>query len=261
MALRDTFDEVPDLYDRVRPGYPEALFDDLVVLARLGPGSRVLEVGPGTGQATVPLATRGLRVTAVELGSRLAEVARRNLARFAAVDIVTAAFEDWPLPTEPFDAVVAATAFHWLDPAVRIGKVADALGPGGALAVISTHHVAGRDARFFDDVQRCYEAWMPDTPAGLRLPKATDVPHADRDELRRTGRFPEVVVRRYERDVTYTTREYLDLLLSYSGHRALVADAREALLACIGELIDGRFGGRITKRYMTELTVARRRRA
>ncbi|HET8788172.1 MAG TPA: rRNA adenine N-6-methyltransferase family protein, partial [Actinomycetes bacterium] len=69
--LRSTFDQVADLYDRVRPGYPAALFDDLAELAGVGPGARVLEIGPGTGQATVPLAERGCRVVAVELGAGL----------------------------------------------------------------------------------------------------------------------------------------------------------------------------------------------
>lgn len=255
MALRGTFDEAPELYDRVRPGYPEEAFEDLATLARLRPGSRVLEIGCGTGQATVPLAARGFEVVAVELGAGLAKVARRNLATFPAVDIVNAAFEEWPLPPAPFDAVVAATSFHWLDPNVRLAKVSDALLPGGALALISTHHVAGGDGPFFVEVQRCYETWMPDTPKGLRLPNAGEVPHHGED-LEASGQFTNAVFRRYERELTYTTREYRDLLLSYSNHRALASDAREGLLACIGELIDMRFGGRIAKRYMTELTVA-----
>jgi SAM-dependent methyltransferase len=259
MTRRGTFDEAPELYDRVRPGYPEAVFDDLATLAGLRHGSRVLELGCGTGQATVPLATRGFEVVAVEFGAGLAEVARRNLAAFPAVDIINAAFEEWPPPPAPFDGVVAATSFHWLDPTVRLEKVADALRPGGALAVISTHHVAGGDARFFAEVQRCYEMWMPGTPKGLRLPNASDVPNHEGDDFEASGHFAKVVFRRYERELTYTTREYLDLLLSYSNHRALASDARDGLLACIGELIDTRFGGRIGKRYMTELTVAYRR--
>jgi hypothetical protein len=128
--LRATFDQAAELYDRARPRYPSALFEDLAGLAGIGPGSRVLEIGPGTGQATVPLAERGCRVVAVELGADLAAVARRNLARFPAVEVVTAAFEGWPLPSEPFDLVLAATAFHWVDPAVRVVKAADALRPG-----------------------------------------------------------------------------------------------------------------------------------
>jgi SAM-dependent methyltransferase len=235
------------------------VFDDLVPLARLRPGSRILELGCGTGQATVPLATRGFEVVAVELGAGLANVARRNVAAFPAVDIVNAAFEEWPLPPAPFDAVVAATSFHWLDPEVRLAKVADALRPGGALALIATRHVAGGDGPFFAEVQRCYETLMPGTAEGLRLPSAGDVPHHDGDDFEASALFTRAVFRRYERELTYSTREYRDLLLSYSGHRALASDAREGLLACIGELIDTRFGGRIAKRYMTELTIACRR--
>jgi SAM-dependent methyltransferase len=132
MGLRGTFDEDPEVYDRARPGYPEEVFEDLTTLARLRPGSRILELGCGTGQATIPLATRGFEVVAIELGPGLAKVARRNLAAFPAVEVVNAAFEQWPLPPVPFDVVVAATSFHWLDPEVRLHKVADALRPGAA---------------------------------------------------------------------------------------------------------------------------------
>jgi SAM-dependent methyltransferase len=100
--LRAIFDEAAELYDRARPGYPAALFDDLAELTPLRPGSRVLEIGPGTGQATLPLAERGYQVVAVELGADLAAVARRKLAGFPNVEVVTAAFEDWPLPAEPW---------------------------------------------------------------------------------------------------------------------------------------------------------------
>jgi SAM-dependent methyltransferase len=255
--LRDTFDEAAELYDRARPGYPPAVFDDLAALAGLGPGARVLELGAGTGKATVPLAGRGYAVVAVELGPHLAAVARRNLAGFPAARVVVAAFEDWPLPAEPFDAVVAATAFAWIDPAVRVTRAAAALRPGGALATIGTHHVAGGTAAFFVEVQACYERWDPATPPGLRLPGAADVPF-DSAELDRSGRFGPAVFRRYEWDVTYPTGAYLDVLRTYSGHRALDPVARGHLLDCIARLIDSRYGGRIAKRYLTELRLARR---
>ncbi len=255
MTLRETFEEAPELYDRARPGYPEELFDDLARLAGLRPGSRVLELGCGTGQATIALARRGYEVVAVELGAGLVDVARRKLAAFPAISVVNAAFEAWALPVEPFDVVFAATSFHWIDPAVRVVKSADALRPGGALAVVSTHHVAGGDERFFVDVQRCYERWDPSTPPGLRLPAAADVP-LDRDEFDACGRFGPVAFRRYERDLTYSASEYRDLLLSYSGHRAMEPAAQRGLLSCIVRLIDERYGGQITKRYMNELAVA-----
>jgi SAM-dependent methyltransferase len=256
-GLRDTFDEAAVLYDRARPGYPPAVFDDLAALAGLGPGARVLELGAGTGKATVPLAERGYTVVAVELGPRLAAVARRNLAGYPAARVVVSAFEDWPLPAEPFDAVLAATAFAWIDPAVRVTKAAAALRPRGALATIGTHHVAGGTAAFFVEVQACYERWDPATPPGLRLPAAADIPY-DSAELDCSGRFGPAAFRRYEWDLTYSTAAYLDVLRTYSGHRALDPDARRHLLDCIARLIDSRYGGSVTKRYMTELRVAHR---
>jgi hypothetical protein len=151
--------------------------------------------------------------------------------------------------------VVAATAFHWVDPAVRVARAAAALRPGGALAVIATHHVAGGDQRFFDEVQDCYRRSDPATPPGLRLPTAAEVPMRG-DELDRSGRFGPVVFRRHQWELPYSTAAYLELLRTYSGHIAMAPDARDGLFGCIADLIERRHGGRISKRYLTELQVA-----
>ena len=190
----------------------------------------------------------------------MAAVARRNLAGATAVEVVTAEFESWPLPEEPFDAVVSATAFHWIDPMVRMAKAADALRPGGALAVVRSQHVMGGTEEFFVEVQRCYERFDPETPPGLRPPAAADIDGSDHaNEVERSGRFGPTVFRRHEQDLTYTTSEYLELLRTYSGHRALPEAARNGLLECIAGLIDRRYGGRVTKRYLIELGVSHRR--
>ena len=255
--LRQTFDTAAELYDRARPGYPATLFDDLASLACIGAGCRVLEIGCGTGQATLPLARRGSEITCVELGANMAAVARRNLADYANVHIEVGAFEDWQLPSEPFDTVLSATAFHWLDPATRVAKAAQALTAGGVLATIDTHHVAGGTEDFFAAMQDCYEHWDPATPPGLRLQPADTIPFNTSERLEPYFDPPEF--RRYEWNLDYTTQSYLETLLTYSGHIALPTEQREGLLACIANLIESRHGGHITKRYLTELRVARRR--
>ena len=251
------FDEDAELYDRARPGYPPALFDDLAKLGCIGPGCSVLEIGCGTGQATLPLAERGCSVICVELGPGMARVARRKLAGYPGVRVDLVAFEDWPLPPEPFDTVLSATAFHWIDPRIRVSKAADALRPGGMLATIATHHVLGGDVEFFAQVQECYERWDPATPPGLRLQPPSEIP-LDRDEVDRSGRFEPAVFHRYEWDLGYTTEAYINTLLTYSGHRALPDADRHGLLTCIEDLINHGYGGRITKRYMSELRLSRR---
>jgi cyclopropane fatty-acyl-phospholipid synthase-like methyltransferase len=253
--LRATFDEAAQLYDRARPGYPPELCEDFVQVAGIGTGSRVLEIGAGTGQVTVPLAERGCQIVAVELGANMAALLRHKVARFPSVTVVVSAFEDWPLPGEPFDAVISATAFHWIDPKVRVTKVVDALRPDGALALISTHHILGGDKDFFVEVQTCYEHYDPTTSPGLRLPTAEQIP-AGTEEFESSGQFGPMFTRRYERTLTYSTAEYLDLLLTYSGHRALAPEACAHLFACIAHLIDSRYSSRVRKRYLFELQVA-----
>ncbi|MFB6726171.1 methyltransferase domain-containing protein [Kribbella sp. NPDC056345] len=254
--LRQTFTEDAELYDRVRPTYPEQLYDDLADLLGVGEEGgpsmpiRVLEIGPGTGQATHPMVERGWSITAVELGAELAAVARRNLPT---ADIIVADFDTWELPPPTFDLVLSATAFHWLDPATRVRRCARVLRPGGVLAIVSTHHVAGGSEQFFVDVQRCYDRFTDDPIKG-RLPRASAVPE-DSSEIDATGLFGPVTFHRYEWEVVYSAAEYLELLSSYSGHRALTADRRDGLYDCVRALIDAG-GGTVTKRYLTQLSAA-----
>jgi SAM-dependent methyltransferase len=254
---RETFDEVAALYDDARLRYPEQLFDDLIALARLPAGGRVLEVGAGTGIATLPLAERGYRITAVELGPKLADVARRKLAPYD-VEVVVSDFERWPLPEESFDLVMSATAWHWIDPAVGYGKAAAALRPGGALAIFRYHHIAGGDHGFFKRSQPCYERYALDPDPNFELPTADEI-EADTEALVGSGLFDEPYVRTYEVEETFTRRRYVDLLATFSNHLQLDPERRDLFLGCIGSLIDRDFGGRIHKRFLHELVVARKR--
>jgi SAM-dependent methyltransferase len=253
--LRSTFDTVAERYAASRPGYPP---EAVAELARLAAGGRVLEIGCGTGQLTVPLAGHGLDITAVELGPELARVARRNLADHPRARVLVGAFERVELPEAAFDLVVAATSIKWVDPAVRVVRPARLLRPGGALAVLSTEHIAGGTAEFFVHSQACYERWDPEnTPVGLRLqtPDELTNPHPELDD---TPLFEPPRLTRYEQEIEYTTEEYLTLLLTYSNHLALAPDQQRGLLDCIRSLIDDHFDGRITKRYLNELRVSRR---
>jgi len=133
---RRRFDSVAGLYDATRQGYPPELVDEVCTTAGLGPGAAVLEIGCGTGQLTRQLAGRGFSLTAIDIGAAMVETARRNvpdpLVRFE-----VCSFEDFP-GNGPFDLIVSATAFHWVDPSVGWVKTARLLRRGGWLALLST---------------------------------------------------------------------------------------------------------------------------
>ena len=185
--LRTTFDEAASLYDEVRPGYPEDLFDDIVSLSGIPAGGRILEIGCGTGQATVPLARRGYRIQCIELGENMAAVARRNLERYPNAEVRTGAFEESFLQEGAFDLAVSATAFHWLDPAVAYPKAARALRDGGSLALFWNVHVhSDASEGFFEAAQRIYERERRDSSGTTKYPK--DLPSSDTGVSRdRTG--------------------------------------------------------------------------
>ena len=254
---REHFDLTAEVHDRARQEYPSELFDALVELSDVPEGGRVLEIGCGTGKATVPLAERGYAITAVELGPSLAAVARRNLARFPKVSVQVSAFEEWPLPREPFDLVMAATMWHWLEPATAIEKVARAVRPGGALAIFSYTHVAGGTEQFFIDVQECYEHWDPGTSPGFRLTAARDIA-PDTAAIDASGFFEACAHRRFEWSRTYTTELYMDVLHTYAANLAMPEADRDGLFACIEQVLSTRYGGVIEKAYLCDLIVARR---
>ena len=130
-----SFEHNAAAYDEVRPGYPEPLYDRIIAYGRLTSATRALEVGVGTGKATLPLARRGFAVWGLEPGAPLAATARANLASFPRVEIETTSFEAWTAPPGAFGLAYTAQAFHWLDANRRLPTFAEVLHAGGVLAI------------------------------------------------------------------------------------------------------------------------------
>ncbi len=104
-------------YDRLRPEFPARLFDDLYTRAGGRMAGRILEIGAGTGRATLPLARRGAGITVIEPSADMLRVLGGHLQAEALADHVTlrqATFEDVD-PAAGYDVVVAAKSFHWTD--------------------------------------------------------------------------------------------------------------------------------------------------
>jgi SAM-dependent methyltransferase len=235
------FDATAERYDAARPEYPVELFDDLA--ACLEPGASLLEIGCATGKATRPLLARGFRVTCVEIGPSLAARARK-----LGLDVHNARFEDFETD-ERFDLVFAATAWHWLDPAVKYAKAA-ALAP--RLAFWSAGHAfpEGFDP-FFTEIQAVYDEIGESHPGEWPPPPAPD----QVAEIEASGLYRDIETRRYLWELEYTAQEYIALLDTFSGHIEMTGAQRERLY---GE-IRRRLGGRKVRRHWEAvLHVARR---
>jgi SAM-dependent methyltransferase len=255
--LKHTFDRVADLYETARPEYPAALFDDLVELSGLAQGAQLLEIGCATGKATKRLLARGFRIVCVELGAALAAGARENLAGLPA-EIHVAAFEEWEGEPGAFDLVYAATAWRWLDPAVRYRKAHELLRPGGHLAFWNaTHAFPGGFDPFFTDIQAVYDE-LGESYEGAWPPPPPEEEPDDCAEIEGSGLFERARTRRYLWEQTYSAEEYIALLRTFSGHIAMGEQKERRLHEAVRELVDGREQPVVRRHWHATLHVARR---
>ncbi len=252
-ASRESFDAEARDYNAIRPGYPEALIDDIIALSKLPEDGSILEVGCGTAQATLPFAKRGYPITALDLGPRMVAIASAKLEPYPKVRVYQSAFEDFEAEAESFNLLMAATAWHWVRPEVGYAKAAHLLKPTGSLAIFSNPHPKPYTG-FFKSAQPLYDDVFG--PRGADSSTEEDIAVAAK-AISSSGYFPKVEVRTYPWARIYTTKEYLQLLNTYSDRLALEPDKRTWLFEKIGEHIEQDYGGAIEKPYLSVLLVAK----
>jgi ubiquinone/menaquinone biosynthesis C-methylase UbiE len=153
MASPRTFDQAARDYDEVRPGYPEELIEEVISVSGIPEGGRILEVGCGTGQATVPFARRGYRMLCLDVGGNLLALAEERCRAYPGAEFLNASFEEWEPGGETFDLLVSATAFHWIPPEIGFPKAARVLGDSGHIALFWNMHPRPFTG-FFEEVRR-----------------------------------------------------------------------------------------------------------
>lgn len=257
---RLAFGRSADLYDRMRPSYPAAAIDAVIAFGSLRPPGPILEVGAGTGKATVLLARRGFDVVALEPSPEMAAIARVNCADLPGVTVLEAEFERWR-PAAPSPALLSAAAWHWIDPAIRYERAHAALIPGGTLAALWT----------FPDWERCpLRAALSDAYRRAAPGLAPDFPmHPDSEPTRLAGDWRAEIGERsaeFTRPATgthlwpqrYTSAGYRMLLQTHQDHILLADGPRAALLDAVAAAIDAHDGGALTLPLVTHVCLAER---
>lgn len=250
-----TFNEVADAFDRWRPAYVPELYQDLFAYRPIGPSSRALEIGIGTGQATRPVLETGCALTAAEPGDRLAGRAREKFRAFPKFTVVNETFQDFEAPQGQFDLIYAAASFHWIPEETGYPKAFGLLKSGGAFARFACHsdYRKGQEA-LFAAIQQVYAVYMP---GSAPPPVYGEADAARRAALAEKYGFVDSTFRLYHRTRTYTGREYAALIGTYSDHIALGEVRCQELCGGVEEAID-RCGGIITLYDTIDLQLARK---
>lgn len=252
--IAESFGTDTERYDRTRPPYPDALVERIVTAS---PGREVLNVGCGTGIEARQLQAAGCTVLGVDPDTRMADFARRD-----GIEVEVAKFEDWEPAGREFDAVIAGTSWHWVDPVAGTAKAARVLRPGGRLAAFwHVFELPSEVARAFAAV---YQRVVPDSPFDFEaLSKTTTLDVYQRgftktaDGIRETGGFGDPEQWRFDWETTYTRDEWLDQMPTQGTLTRLPADKLAEVLEGVGTAIDA-LGGCFTMPYSTVAVTAAR---
>lgn len=251
-AAGRSFGSVAETYNAVRPGYPAAALDRLVAIAGLGRGSVVLEVGAGTGQATVGLLARDLTVVCLEPSAQLAGILRRNVG--SDVRVFVSDLQGYEVEPNSVDLLFGATAMHWI-PADCLQRQADTgLRAAGWVASLTNRHVSGAAEGFFTEVQEVYQRHAPELAQRFRLLSPDEAAHAEPVVAKLQG-YGRARVEAFAWRETYSATDYVRVLSTYSTHITLPDVARRALLDGIEDLAERRYGGTVVKDYAAVLTM------
>lgn len=241
-----------ELYDRARPGYPAAVAEGLGA----GPGTRVLDVGAGTGKASEVFRAAGCSVLGLEPDERMAAVARR---KGLVVEIGT--FETWDAGDRSFDLVIAGQAWHWVDPREGPARARAVLEAGGRLAPFWNYR------RQFDPeihqvlhapYRRLAPALLDGSITGGVSGNGGRTTRETLEQLRASRYFAEPEVQRHGWSRRYDAAQWCALLDTFSDHRLLEPAQRAALITAVGEAIE-RLGGDLVVDYETVVVSATRR--
>ncbi len=248
--MAESFGADAERYDRVRPGYPDALVRQIIAAA---PGPDIVDVGCGTGIEARQFLAAGCKVLGVEPDVRMAEFARRT-----GVEVETATFEDWDAAGRTFDAVVAGQSWHWVDPVAGPAKAAQVLRPGGLLAVFA--HAYAPPPFVAEAFATVFRKVAPESPLSAGPPgPAQDVYRAMfatfGDGIRKTARFGEPEQWRFDWERYYRRDDWLDLLPTTGALTRLPPDKLAEVLESVGAAIDA-IGGGFTMTYTTMATTA-----
>lgn len=250
-SRRVTFEEVADLYNESRPGYPEELVEDVIQWSALVANGRILEIGCGPGNATLLFARRGYHLLGIELGQKLAQYARQRCDAFPHTVIVTSAFEEYELPPHSFDLAISADAFHWIQPEIGYPKLMNALKPGGAMALFWHVPVNPQTewSQAIDDVFRQYAPEFENPHHSFSLAWLEEI---IRGNLRDYGGLEAVTVKPYNWSEVLDAETYVKLLCTYSSLRNMETESRAALHAGVRDVFR-QFDGRVIKPYQVAL--------
>jgi protein-L-isoaspartate O-methyltransferase len=239
------YSPVVEAYDRGRPHYPQELIARSVEVARLTSDSKILEVGCGSGIATVEYAKLGYTIDAVEPNPEFCRIAERNFAEFPKVNLYQQSFEEWQVRPAEYQIVLAANAWHWIASDIKYVKASQTLRDGGALVLLWNLSLEPT-IEVYQAFSKVYQQYAPTiAPEYEGREKQMEILRGLGRLVRDSGLFEPPTTETLPCERVYDADRYLDFLSSGSQYISLDPQVRELLFSGLRTTIEQQFGGKI----------------
>lgn len=254
-GLENTFNSVYTEYDKWRPTYVKDLYDDIFEVKEINSASNVLEIGIGTGQATLPILETGCSLTAIELGDQLAEFSKYKFKNYEKFNVENLAFQDFECPSNSFDFIFSASAFHWIPEDIGYTKVFNMLKSGGVFARFANHPYKDKKRNNIHlAFKNIYAKYLP---SSLGEDEYSEENAKTRADIAYKYGFIDISYKLYHRTRTFTADEYVLLLGTYSDNIAIEETTRIKFFNEIRDALNDN-GGIITIYDTIDLQLARK---
>ncbi|WP_432667475.1 class I SAM-dependent methyltransferase [Wukongibacter baidiensis] len=255
-GLEWTFNTVYKEYDKWRPTYVKELYEDIFAYKKINSSSKAVEIGIGTGQATLPILETGCYLTAVEYGDKLSIYAKQKFTCYRKFDVVNVKFEDFECEDNSLDLIYSASAFHWIPEEIGYTKVFNLLKSGGVFARFANHPYKDKSrSGMHEALQKVYDVYMPGVLGSEK--EYSEENAKNRAKIANKYGFIDTDYKMYYRTRTFTSDEYILLLGTYSDHVAIEEKKRKKFFTEIKNTID-ELGGLITIYDTIDLELARK---
>lgn len=256
MKRNESFDKMAALYDKIRPSYPEQLIEDILSKAQLTSNDRLLEIGAGTGKATIQFAEKGFTINCIEMGENLAEILKFNCKEYHNVKVDVATFEEWESAAyKVYDLVYCAQAFHWIDKKIKYKKTHSLLKDNGYLALF-WYQNSDDTTELIDEINSMIKSYVPDFFEN----EVENASYIEGREMRRleiieSGLFNNPEIIEYTVDSLVDVDTYIQSISTYSRFAVLSDELQKKLIEEIRKIIINN-GGYVSSKTAYTLYIA-----
>jgi SAM-dependent methyltransferase len=254
---KNWYSQVAEAYNKFRPRYPQEIINGAVEVAQLDSNAQILELGCGPGNATLAFAQLGFAMICLEPSLAACNLARQNCEIYSQVEILQTTFEEWELEPGKFDAVLAATSFHWINPEFGNLKIAEALRNDGAL-ILLWNMTPQPEYEVYQSFQEIYQKYAPSLDRYEDIETQKEIVQALGQKAIDSGKFQNLVSKQVVCKVNYDINDFLLLLSTYTPYLKLDIETRNCLFTKIRKKIENNYGGNIEITYISAFQVAKK---